>query len=154
MVTYLIDGSPCSGLGFCRHQSARYCLISLLIRQEERLRMLSCMRTSRIPSWIDDCGGFWVSECLIRDMSIWQSSAALEMPISQYELVIVIVGHPKGAFEAFGSGFSRYDCCYCRLLSKPRAPGAPLPREGEPLSISGGAELITAPWFSYQRAIR
>ena len=154
MVTYLIDGSPCSGLRFCRRQSAKYCLISLLKRQGKSLRMLSCMRTSRIPSWIDDCGSLWVSECLVRDMSIWQSSAAVEMPISQCELVIVIVGHPEGASEVFGPGFSRYDCCYCRLVSKLRAPGAPLPREGEPLSISGGAEFVTAPWFSNKRAIR
>ncbi len=76
--------------------------------------MLSCMQTSRIPSRIDDCGSFRVTECLVGDMSVWQSSAALEMPISQCILVVFVIGHSEGLFRICSLKARRYDCCcYC-----------------------------------------
>ena len=44
--------------------------------------MLSGMRTPRIPSWVDDCGSLWIAECLVGDMGVGQSGAALEMPVA------------------------------------------------------------------------
>ena len=52
-----------------------------------------CMRTSRIPSGIDDCRGLGVTESLVGDVGIRQSGATLELPVSQRILVIAVLGH-------------------------------------------------------------
>ena len=133
---------PSWDLRICLRLSAKHCLISLFKRQGEPLRMLSCMRTSRIPSRIDNCGRFWVTECLVGDMSVWYSGAALEMPVSQGVLVIAVFGHSEGDSRRyqvqrfllpllllFSSISAKNVDALCSLLSVDPAR----PADGEPL---------------------
>lgn len=59
------------------------------------------MRTSGIPSGIDDCGSLGVTECLVGDVGIWEGGAALEMPVAQRVRVVVFLGHSEGVFRLF-----------------------------------------------------
>jgi hypothetical protein len=41
-----------------------------------------CLRTPRKPCGVDNCGGAWVSKCLVRKMRITYLLPTLEFPVS------------------------------------------------------------------------